>query len=134
MLALFFTGCSLDTKDDIIVKDEDVSVCFINSGKSDSILVKAFGKAYLIDTGTKDSVESIKKALEKNEVNSIEAVFLTHTHKDHIGGLKKLTKSFDIPIVYSAEISMNEEDGTNKIDTLTEEKILNMKNLEQEIK
>ena len=124
ILALLFAGCSLDTKDDVIVNTEDVSICFVNSGKSDSILIKAFGKAYLIDTGTKDSVESIKKALEKNQVSSIDAVFLTHTHKDHIGGLKKLSKSFDIPIVYSAEISMNEEDGTNKIEALTEEKNL----------
>ena len=80
ILALLFAGCSLDTKDDVIVNTEDVSICFINSGKSDSILIKAFGKAYLIDTGTKDSVESIKKALEKNQVSSIDAVFLPQTH------------------------------------------------------
>ena len=112
ILALFLTGCSLNADDEIVVDSKDISICFINSGKSDSILVKAFNKSYLIDTGTKESEDSIKKALEKNGVSNIDAVFLTHKHKDHIGGLKKLSKSFDISVVYSAEISMNEEDGT----------------------
>lgn len=128
ILSIFLVGCTFNNKinGNAAAADanaEDVSICFINSGKSDSILVKAFGKSYLIDTGTKDSVDAIKKALEVNEVDSLDAVFLTHTHKDHIGGLKKLANVYDIPVVYSAMISMNEDDGTNAIDKLVDEKL-----------
>ncbi|MCR4943960.1 MAG: MBL fold metallo-hydrolase [Clostridium sp.] len=121
ILSFALTGCTNSQLNSKIISETsngDFSICFINSGKSDSILVMYEGKSYLIDTGTKDSVDAIKKALEANNVESLDGVFLTHTNKDHIGGLKKLSKEYNIPVVYSAEISMNKEEGTNAIDSL----------------
>ncbi|SFU35313.1 Metallo-beta-lactamase superfamily protein [Clostridium sp. DSM 8431] len=129
ILSFALTGCTNSQLNSKIISETsngDFSICFINSGKSDSILVMYEGKSYLIDTGTKDSVDAIKKALEANNVESLDGVFLTHTHKDHIGGLKKLSKEYNIPIVYSAEISMNKEEGTNAIDSLVDNE-LNLK-------
>lgn len=94
----------------------DVSVVFINAGKADSILVMADGKNYLIDTGLSDSATIIKEVLLKYRIDKLDGVFITHTHKDHVGGLKKIAKEYDIDMLYSATISMNEDDGTNKID------------------
>lgn len=131
LTCMLFTGCTKNISEGGKHEDDkSLSMCFVNSGKSDSIIVKYEGKSYLIDTGTKDSAEVIEKCLELNNVDNLQGVFLTHTHKDHIGGLKKLSKKYDIPIVYSAEISMNEDDGTNAIDTLVNDKLsLNHKKL-----
>lgn len=109
-------GCKSNSK-----KLDDVKIVYINTGRSDSILLMIEGRNYLIDTGTKKSVDAISRVLDKYEITSLDGVFLTHTHSDHIGGLKKLSKSYDISTIYSAQISMNSDDGTNSIDTLIEE-------------
>lgn len=98
----------------------DVSVLFINAGKADSILVQVDDKNYLIDTGEKESVPAIYRALESSGVHTLEGVFLTHKHNDHIGGLAGVSQRYKIGTVYSAEISQNESNGENKIDTLVQ--------------
>ena len=65
----------------------------VNVGKGDAIIVKTEDAAYLIDTGKSGSFEALTQALEYMNVDSLDGVFMTHTDKDHSGGLKKLFKS-----------------------------------------
>lgn len=53
------------------------------------------GKALLIDPG--DRFEDLKHILERNHA-TLEAVLLTHTHFDHIGGLDALLKEFHVDV------------------------------------
>lgn len=140
MISLITSGCGQKNKTSaveqvvtettpIIVQNEDFLVIFINAGKADAALVQVENKDYLIDTGKKESVDAIKAALESQEVTQLDGVFLTHTHGDHIGGLKKLSKVYPIQKVYSAEISMNDTNGTNRIDSLVTELGLNQTKL-----
>ena len=94
----------------------EVSVVYINAGRADSMLVKIDEHSYLVDTGLKSSVDQIEAVLAKYNVDKLDGIFLTHTHKDHIGGLKKIADKFDIGTLYSAEISMNDKDGNNVIE------------------
>lgn len=110
-------------------KTHDATVVFINAGKADSILVMVDGKNYLIDTGVSDSASIIKDVFVKYGVEKLDGVFLTHTHKDHIGGLKKIAKTYDIDMVYSADISMNEDDGTNCIEEAVDKSGLKLSKL-----
>lgn len=110
-------------------KTHDATVVFINAGKADSILVMVDGKNYLIDTGVSDSASIIKDVFVKYGVGKLDGVFLTHTHKDHIGGLKKIAKAYDIDMVYSADISMNEDDGTNRIEKAVDKNGLKLSKL-----
>lgn len=102
------------------INNDDVKVIFINVGKADFALVMIGNKNYLIDTGTKESAKHIKKVLKEYNVSKLDVVFLTHTHKDYIGGLKKVSEKYDIDKVYSAKISMNKKDGSNVIDKLVD--------------
>jgi competence protein ComEC len=70
-----------------------VSVLFINVGKADAALLMLGEKRYLIDTGTKESADALLYALRYYRVTQLDGVILTHTDKDHIGGLKALLKS-----------------------------------------
>lgn len=98
----------------------DISVIFIHAGRADSTLVQVDGKNYLIDCGLKKSFDTIEKVLIKYHVEKLDGVFLTHGHKDHIGGLKKIAKNFEIDTLYAAEISMEDDDGTNDIEKKAE--------------
>lgn len=65
----------------------------INVGKADSLLLWADGNVYLIDTGTVQSWGALKTALDEFQVTRLNGVFLTHTDKDHMGGMEQLAQS-----------------------------------------
>ena len=96
---------------------------FINVGKADSILLNVLDKYYLIDTGTKKSFDKITEVLEELKVTSLEGVFLTHTHKDHIGGLEKLLKNQQLKIkeLYAPKITSYKDNGKNAVDEIAED-------------
>ena len=102
-------------------QNSELSVMFINVGYGDAVLIQVDGKAYMVDTGAKDAVTKIYRVLALQGVNKLDGLFLTHTHADHVGGAKALVKRCDIDTLYSAEISMDKENGGNVIDELAQE-------------
>jgi len=109
----------------IPTSDHDVSVLFINVGRADATLLTIDGHRFMIDTGEKTSVPALFRALAQSGVEILDAVFLTHTHSDHIGGMEALSKRCTIGKLYSAEISENTKKGENKIENLASELSLN---------
>ena len=76
-----------------------ISILPIGSGSSgNSSLISIGGYRLLVDAGL--STKRIREALNKNNVNleDIDAVFITHTHSDHIGGLKVLVKHINAKV------------------------------------
>lgn len=70
-----------------------VRITFINVGKADAALLCLGDLRYLIDTGAKESADALLRALVFEQVDRLDGVFITHTDKDHVGGLKALLKS-----------------------------------------
>ena len=101
------------------------SVIFINVGRADAALIQIDGFTYLIDTGRKSSALQVMAALAMYKVERIEAIFLTHTHSDHTGGLKAIAQEYEIGTLYSSSISKDKKNGENKIDTLASKLSLN---------
>ena len=73
--------------------DPVVQALFINVGKADSALLLLGEKRYLVDAGSKESAAAMLDALAHFGVDRLEGVFITHTDKDHVGGLGALLKS-----------------------------------------
>ena len=96
--------------------DDTVQVFFIKSGKSDAILITSAGCAYLVDTGTEESVPAILGAMHLIGVEALDGILITHTHSDHVGGLSTLLSAFPCGAVYRAAISQHKKDGSNVID------------------
>ncbi|MGI5849024.1 MAG: MBL fold metallo-hydrolase [Christensenellales bacterium] len=97
---------------------QELQVLFINVGKADSALVSFGGNHYLVDTGSAESLPMLVKVLRSQGIDTIEGVFLSHNHEDHIGGLKGLLRLFDIKWLYASEITTNKKDGSNAVDKI----------------
>ncbi len=70
-----------------------VKLVAVNVGKADSLIIWVDDKVYLVDTGTKQSWGALRTALDALSVTRLDGVFLTHTDKDHQGGMELLSKS-----------------------------------------
>jgi competence protein ComEC len=117
---MILTSCAETSRNNIDYENR-VSVVFINVGKADGILLAVNDKAYLIDTGSKQSVPALYRALSVMGIKKIDGLFLTHTHSDHIGGTEALLQKYRVDKLYSAEISQKNKKGENKIVQLAEE-------------
>ncbi|HEY6843270.1 MAG TPA: DNA internalization-related competence protein ComEC/Rec2, partial [Thermoanaerobaculia bacterium] len=61
------------------------TITMLDVGQGDSILVRANGQTVLVDAGPKFA--DVASMLLDRGVRSIDAVYLTHVHPDHCGGL-----------------------------------------------
>lgn len=71
----------------------EVRALFVNVGKADAALFWLGDARYLVDTGHKDSYEQLQRVLDAYGVTHLDGIIVTHTDKDHVGGLKKLLKN-----------------------------------------
>jgi len=113
-----FVGCKASPSSDIknqapivqtavlqnSVKSKNLVINVMNVGKADSILIQIGGKNYLIDTGLKENSKALVKHLRNLGVDKFDIIFMTHPHKDHIGGMPALLNSFKIKQVYDTEL------------------------------
>lgn len=81
----------------------EVEMLAVNVGKGDALLIRTDGYTCLIDTGKASAEDQLRCALEYWNIEALDAVFITHTDKDHTGGLKWLRKSgVEIRAVYAS--------------------------------
>lgn len=79
-------------------------------GKADAILLSAGGHTALIDTGYATSRGRVQAGLKQMGITRLDAVFVTHLDKDHIGGLTWLAESdLEIGAWYASAMYMNVE-------------------------
>ena len=72
-------------------------------GKGDAILVRAGEYVCLVDTGKAEAQAQLERVLSQLGVEALDAVFITHTDKDHTGGLKWLRESdIEIRAIYAS--------------------------------
>ncbi len=78
-------------------------LCPLFSGSSgNSYYLGAAGRGVLIDCGR--NAKQLELALQANEISpsSIEAIFITHEHTDHVSGLRVFASRYKLP-VYASE-------------------------------
>ncbi len=78
---------------------EKLKICSLYSGsKGNSVFVEAGGAKILIDAGK--NAKHLCAALSSigEDIDNIDAIFVTHEHRDHIGALRTLSHKHNIPI------------------------------------
>lgn len=73
--------------------DTPLTLFAINVGKGDALLLNCGGDTYLIDAGLQEHWGDVSRALKMLQVERLTGVILTHTDKDHAGGLLPLATS-----------------------------------------
>ena len=81
-----------------------LEVHFIDVGQADCILLKetqgASAKNYMIDCGNADDRNTIINYLHEQRVSSLDGLFLTHWHEDHIGSAPDILSTFSVKKAY----------------------------------
>ncbi len=119
ILALLFSCSRAETN-----MESSLSLLAVNVGKADALLLRSGSSAYLIDTGTKKSAESLIRVLQNEGVTRLTGVILTHTHADHVGGLKALLGSgIVIEGIYAPKYYvLKKEDGKHPVEKAIKKK------------
>ena len=73
--------------------DKPLTLFVVNVGKGDALLLNCGAETYLIDAGLQDNWGELSRALKMLQVTRLTGVILTHTDKDHAGGLLPLATS-----------------------------------------
>lgn len=91
-------------KTEAAAESVELSLLAINVRKADALLLRCGRTAYLIDTGTEESYAKMVQVLRDEGITHLTGVIITHTDKDHTGGLMDLMGSgIEIENVYASE-------------------------------
>ena len=85
-----------------LVPSSATTITFLAVGNADAIHISQGGKHYLVDTATEDAGRRIVVPyLRSQGVNEVAAVFISHSHADHVGGLSVIADEFKVRAVYT---------------------------------
>lgn len=93
LLAVIFTAGAVLAESPYEKADTPLTLFAINVGKGDALLLNCGGDTYLIDAGLQEHWGDVSRALKVLQVEHLTGVILTHTDKDHAGGLLPLVTS-----------------------------------------
>jgi|GEM_PF-954918 len=103
---------------------------FIDVLKGDCIIIEIEKKFYMIDTGWVYTVPNVIKTLNLIDINEIEGIFITHTDKDHVGGLFPLIQSgIKINNIYTSNFIERNKNGISDVQKYANEYKINHKEL-----
>lgn len=90
-------------------ESQTLKVFFLNVGDGDGALISIPGGYWvMIDVGPKNGFAEIGRQFMKHGIKNLSAVFLTHGHSDHIGGLDKVLSFAGCDNIYTNGDAMSE--------------------------
>lgn len=95
------------TKDDYTVEklgkepiQGELEVHFLDVGQADATLIKCDGYTMLIDTGLDDQGTKLQNYLQKQGIERLDYLVLTHPDADHIGSADVIMTKFEIGTIF----------------------------------
>ena len=69
------------------------------------ILVSKDRAAFVIDCGNANVVKQLRKMLADGEIRSVEGLWVTHYHDDHVDAIPQFQKAFDCPCIADGSVA-----------------------------
>jgi beta-lactamase superfamily II metal-dependent hydrolase len=88
------------------VLGQPVAVHVIDVGQGEAILLCADGEYALVDAGPPEAADVLVAYLHSAGVESLQYLFMTHPHADHIGGMEKVLEHFPVQNVVLPDFSL----------------------------
>jgi competence protein ComEC len=113
LFLLFLFGCSSSGDTPSPSDSDKLKVFFLNVGKGDAALIGIPGGYWvMIDTGPEEGFPEIGRQLVLNGIKNLSAVFLSHGHSDHTGGLPGVLSTVSCDKLYTNSDAMTDiKDG-----------------------
>lgn len=84
----------------IKIDENKLELFFFDVGQADSILIMNKGKTMLIDAGNDENGEQIVEDIKSLGITKLDYLVVTHMHADHMGGMDKVIRNFDVGTMY----------------------------------
>lgn len=114
-LALFLAGCGGGKESGVSLK-----LTFLDTGKSDCIVIEAGESVVLNDTADADDAAAICAYLDERGTTRIEYLILSHFDKDHIGGAAELITRYEVGCVLMPDYEEDSEPYLALVRTIEE--------------
>ena len=82
----------------------ELKINLFEAGKADAILLQVGDRDYLVDTGLYENGNDLVEKLRALGVERIHGIFLTHPHRDHIGGMAAVLDRMPVDKVYCTAV------------------------------
>lgn len=89
-LVFLLTSCSGKEQDTLL------KMTFLDTGKSDCIVIETGAHVVVNDTADEDDIDTICAFLDERQANKIDYLILSHFDKDHIGSAAGLTRRYEV--------------------------------------
>lgn len=94
-----------DRKDHMPIRPgKPVPTCLRHIGTT-WMLVSETGAAFVMDCGSPRVVPEIKKLVDQGEIKSVEGLWVTHYHDDHVNAIPEFQKAFDCPCITDRHVA-----------------------------
>lgn len=104
--SFFYTFFSYVQKNFFQVSNHNLRFHFIDVGQGDSsLIITPKGKTILIDAGDEAHAKKVVSYIREQGIEKLDLVIATHPDADHIGGMDKVIKNFDIDIFAMPDVS-----------------------------
>lgn len=104
--SFFYTFFSYVQKNFFQVSNHNLRFHFIDVGQGDSsLIITPKGNTILIDAGDEAHAKKVVSYIREQGIEKLDLVIATHPDADHIGGMDKVIKNFDIYVFAMPDVS-----------------------------
>lgn len=119
-LAIYFQN-----KPEIDINEDILRVYYFDIGQADCTLIVNNGETMLIDGGNEADSQNLIKYIKKLGVKKLNYVIATHPDTDHIAGLDKVIKEFNIGSVYMPITNKDNKEVRELSNVLVDKEVIN---------